>query len=227
MENKKMVTNEWFERHQNLIWKVVSQFSSDPNDMEDLFQDACVAIVKAYPSFNLVRGATETTFLYRCAANAVKMRLREQTAVSRGSRVKTYSLEGLAEQKRRWLAQSPAADAWDCVFCVADIQSNMLRDRVSSVESVAIQNMEIKRMITSIKCMLEPIEFNILWKSYYGYSQDHIAQEVGCSQATVSKYIHTARRKAKVAVLESLSYGGAVLLFSNRNARSNFRCVLA
>lgn len=207
VENRQLVTDEWFKRHERLIWKAITQqyYSSNPDDMEDMFQDACLAIVEAAPKFNPEREAKMTTFMYTCVTNAVKMKIRAQKAASRGSGVKPYSLEGLADQKCEWAAQSPDADAWGRVYCQADFQANMLRDRRADVEADTILCMEMNHLLSRLKQSLEPIEYEILIGKCYGHSQDKIAEVVGVSQATVSTYLYTAQKKARVSLREAVS----------------------
>lgn len=192
------ISGEWFERHEGLVWKAVHDAApSNAIEPEDLFQDACVAIVRAYPKFNHDRNdARLTTYLYQVALNAVRMRFREQKALARGANVKTYSLEDCIEWNHHRRVVNSTDEYWG-ESCLEDFLPQLDEDRYASTEGIAIQKLAIDDLLNSLKHELDPLEYSILTKLSCGYSQDVIAKEEGLSQPTISKYVQSARKKAR------------------------------
>lgn len=86
---QRKILDDWLERHQGLLFKVVHAYAFNPHDREDLFQEV---ITQAWNSIPRFQGrSTETTWLYRVALFTAMAWSRKE----RRHRDDTRSLEGL------------------------------------------------------------------------------------------------------------------------------------
>jgi RNA polymerase sigma-70 factor (ECF subfamily) len=61
------IFNEWLEKHQALIFKIVRAYAITPMDQEDLFQEITIQVWRSIPVFR--HESAVTTWLYRIALN--------------------------------------------------------------------------------------------------------------------------------------------------------------
>ncbi len=66
----------WFEKHKNLIFRVVNTYAVLPEDQDDLFQDVLLQLWSSIPNFQ--GEAKETTWIYRVALNTALVWKRTQ-----------------------------------------------------------------------------------------------------------------------------------------------------
>lgn len=62
------IFDDWMERHQGLLFKVVRAYAFNPHDQEDLFQEIIHQVWNSVPRFE--GRSAETTWLYRVAIYA-------------------------------------------------------------------------------------------------------------------------------------------------------------
>lgn len=80
-------------RHAGLAMMAARKFYIDGSDLDDLYQSACEAIVRAMPLFDASKGR-ESTFAYRCAFNELLRLVREAATQKRSSPGEVLSLYG-------------------------------------------------------------------------------------------------------------------------------------
>ena len=66
-ENRENLFKVWFDRHKNLIFKVVNIYAALPEDKDDLFQEILLQLWSSIPGFQ--GNAKETTWIYKVALN--------------------------------------------------------------------------------------------------------------------------------------------------------------
>jgi RNA polymerase sigma-70 factor, ECF subfamily len=86
---QRQILNEWLERHQGLLFKVVRAYAFTPQDREDLFQDVATQVWDSIPRYRAE--SAETTWLYRVALFTAMRWSRKE----RRRREDTRSLDGL------------------------------------------------------------------------------------------------------------------------------------
>lgn len=67
--------SELIEKHQSIIHKVTLVYTNGPADREDLFQEICLQLWKAYPNFR--SEAKFSTWMYRVALNTAISNVRK------------------------------------------------------------------------------------------------------------------------------------------------------
>ena len=71
------VFNDWLNKHQAILFKVVRAYAFDPDDREDLFQDIAVQVWRSVLKFR--NDCAVTTWMYRIALNtALKWSSKER-----------------------------------------------------------------------------------------------------------------------------------------------------
>ena len=91
-----------------LIYKVCRMYKSDPNDIQDLYQDIIIQLWKSYPKF---RGEAKfSTWLYRIAINTALSGFFKKKRVIQTSEVELHNIEmpyeedvGLKEEQHQQL----------------------------------------------------------------------------------------------------------------------------
>ena len=80
-ENRENLFKVWFDRHKNLIFKVVNTYAALPEDKDDLFQEVLLQLWSSIPGFQ--GNAKETTWIYKVALNTALVWKRKKNAKKR------------------------------------------------------------------------------------------------------------------------------------------------
>ncbi len=79
LKSKKKEFSQLIEKHQAIIHKVTLVYTNGPADREDLFQEICLQLWKAWPKFRAE--AKFTTWMYRVALNTAISNVRKNRNV--------------------------------------------------------------------------------------------------------------------------------------------------
>lgn len=158
--------NKW------IIRDVIQPYHGQQDD-EDLYQEACVGMIKGISTFNPHRGTKLTTYVYACAANEVKMSIRKNGAKKRSATV--ISIESL----------TPGWSGKDSK--VVDIP-----DLRTDVECIACNNILFDKIMNVVNTRLPIPEQIIIHDFLKGIPQSGTAKRLHVSQGHISKLYNQA-----------------------------------
>jgi len=195
-----------------LVLSIVQRYSQRAKNMDDLFQVGCVGLVKSVDNFDVTLNVCFSTYAVPMIVGEIRRFLRESNSmrVSRGIRDVAYR----AMQVREEIEQQGKAAKIDDIavvlglppsevsYCMDSVNEpvslfepvfndgneaiffmDQLADKSES-EEIWTENVSLSQAIGK----LSEKELNILKKRYYeGKTQIEVSNEVGISQAQVSR----------------------------------------
>ena len=196
-----------------LVLSIVQRFASRCENMDDLFQVGCIGLVKSIDHFDLKHEVRFSTYAVPMIMGEIKRYLRDNQVISVSRHLKDLAYKAFKlkeeyihqhqkEPTTAWLAkeldvkEKDVVDALDSVQSVISIfepvynsdgdelylldQIRDEKDEISLLENV----LALKKSMKSLKAK----ELDIIHKRYYeDKTQTEIAQELGISQAQVSR----------------------------------------
>lgn len=206
-----------------LVLSIVQRYSSRCDSLDDLFQIGCVGLIKSVDNFNPQYGVCFSTYAVPMIDGEIRRFLRESNSlrVSRGIRDVAYQAlqvrdrlenETVAEVTVEDIAHEMDLPVCRVVYCLDAISdpvslseavysdeedSLSLQDHIadqSASENIWAENVTLFNALEA----LEEKERNILLKRYFeGKTQMEVSQEVGLSQAQVSRLEKTAMNRIR------------------------------
>ena len=216
---------QFIEGNLRLVLSVIRRFSASTENMDDLFQIGCIGLIKSIDNFDLSVGVKFSTYAVPMIVGEIKRFLRDVNSmrVSRSIRDTAYqvlktrgeierddeeaTLEKIAERMNVAVSDvSYALDAisdpvslYDPVFNKAG-DTLMIMDQLGD-EKNTDENWTEKVALESAMSRLSDREKKILRLRYYeGKTQTEISEEVGISQAQVSRLEKTALKSIKSCI---------------------------
>lgn len=205
-----------------LVLSIIKRFWSQNRSADDVFQAGCIGLIKAIDNFDLSVGVKFSTYAVPMIIGEVKRLLREGNSmrVSRSIRDTAYqvlktrgeiekrdeeaTLERIAEEMKVALSEVVyALDAISDTVSIYDPVYNKSGDELLLVDQIGDEkntdeNWTEKVAIDSAMKRLGEREKKIIYLRYYeGKTQTEISEEVGISQAQVSRLEKTALRSIK------------------------------
>lgn len=196
-----------------LVLSIIQRFRGSKELADDLFQVGCIGLIKAIDNFNLDMDVRFSTYAVPMIIGEVRRYQRDNNAVrvSRGIRDLAYKALGVREQIARDEQREPSlkeiserlntseklvgeameaiatpVSLFDSVYGEGDDAMYVI-DRLSDEEEpdrVWVENITLNEAIKK----LTPKEMNIIERRFYrGRTQMEIADEIGISQAQVSR----------------------------------------
>ena len=199
-------------QNSNLIYSIASKFGNN-NDMDDLFQAACIGMMAAYKRFDSSRGVKFTTFTYPYILGRISEYVRENHAVKLTkdmTRAKN-KIERAKMYMTQELMREPSNEELSNYLNIPLENLNMLLNYNGdgfSLDETYLDNLSLYDVISSkevdyntlvflkqeIENLEEP-ERTIMYERYFeDMTQSEIANNLGLSQVDVS------RREKKVLV---------------------------
>ena len=205
-----------------VVLSIIKRFWSQNRSADDVFQAGCIGLIKAIDNFDLSVGVKFSTYAVPMIIGEVKRLLREGNSmrVSRSIRDTAYqvlktrgeiekrdeeaTLERIAEEMKVALSEVVyALDAISDTVSIYDPVYNKSGDELLLVDQIGDEkntdeNWTEKVAIDSAMKHLGEREKKIIYLRYYeGKTQTEISEEVGISQAQVSRLEKTALRSIK------------------------------
>lgn len=206
-----------------LVLSLVQRFSSRCENMDDLFQVGCIGLVKSIDHFDLTHEVRFSTYAVPMIMGEIKRYLRDNQVmrVSRHLKDLAYKVFRLKEEyvhqhqhepTTEWLAQQlevkekdviDALDATQSVLSIFEPVYNSDGDELYLLDQIKDDHDEIEKlhnMMTLRKSMknLYGKEKDIIMKRYFeDKTQTEIAEELGISQAQVSRLEKHALQRLK------------------------------
>lgn len=196
-----------------LVLSIVQRFSNRCENMDDLFQVGCIGLVKSIDNFDLKHEVRFSTYAVPMIMGEIKRYLRDNQLirVSRHLKDLAYKVFRLKEEYMHtfqkeptplWLAKEldvrekdviDALDATQSVLSIFEPVYNNDGDELFLLDQIKDDKDEIALLsdVMSLKNSMRNLkekELRILSKRYYqDKTQTEIAQELGISQAQVSR----------------------------------------
>ena len=198
-----------------LVLSVISKFASRAESANDLFQVGCIGLIKAIDNFNTDLDVRFSTYAVPMIIGEIRRHLRDNTSVriSRSMRDLAYRALQVKEQisvtKQRdatlqeiaaALGESEAAvgaameaiiepvSLYDSVFSDGGEDSMFVIDKLRASDGESDDEWVESITLREALKKLTPREMNIIARRFYkGRTQMEIADEIGISQAQVSR----------------------------------------
>ncbi|MCI9293147.1 MAG: SigB/SigF/SigG family RNA polymerase sigma factor [Erysipelotrichaceae bacterium] len=196
-----------------LVLSIVQRFSSRCENMDDLFQVGCIGLVKSIDNFDLKHEVRFSTYAVPMIMGEIKRYLRDNQVVRVSRHLKDLAYKAFKlkeeyvhnhqkEPTTTWLAQQLEVKEKDIVDALDSVQSvvsifepvyNSDGDELYLLDQIKDDKDEIallENVLALKKSMhnLKAKEMDIIKKRYYeDKTQTEIAQELGISQAQVSR----------------------------------------
>ena len=212
-QGDKKAKTEFIEGNLRLVLSVLQRFSGRGEQIDDLFQVGCVGLIKAMENFDLSLGVQFSTYAVPMIIGEIRRYLRDNNAirVSRSLRDTAYRALQTKENLTAKTGQEPSAgdiakemgmETEEVVFAL-----NAIADPVSLFEPVYHDGEDAAYIVDQVKDTknsdekwiqeialrqamenLSEREKHILQLRFYrGRTQMEVAEEIGISQAQVSR----------------------------------------
>jgi RNA polymerase sporulation-specific sigma factor len=190
-----------------LVLSVLKRFNQRGENMDDLFQVGCVGLIKAIDNFDLKHEVKFSTYAVPMIIGEIRRYLRDNSSIRVSRSLKDiaykvlqvrdkYTLENHKEPTEEEVAKILGIDPIDVIISLEAIQDpisiytpiysdggDTIQDDSDDYETWS-KNLMIE---TGLK-MLENREKRIIYERYFmGKTQMEIAEEIGISQAQVSR----------------------------------------
>ena len=207
-----------------LVLSVIQRFTNRGENLDDLFQVGCIGLIKAIDNFDISQNVRFSTYAVPMIIGEIKRYLRDNNAVrvSRSMRDTAYHAMQVKEQLQNELNRDPTVseiaqklgiDETTVVIALESIvepvslyepvysdsgDTIFVMDQISSLDSDKdwLDEIMIKQSIKD----LSPREKQILSLRFMqGKTQMEVAEEIGISQAQVSRLEKGAISKIKTS----------------------------
>ena len=219
---KKMI-----EGNLRLVLSIIQKFAMRTSSLDDLFQVGCIGLIKAIDNFNLDLGVKFSTYAVPMIIGELRRYQRDNNAlrVSRGVRDLAYRALGIKEEisreegreatipeiaKRLGVTESRIGEAMEAIVEPISIFDSVYgdgEDKMFVIDKLADEEDPDKTWVESFTLAealkkLNEREKNIVNLRYYrGKTQMEIAEEIGISQAQVSRIEKGAIEKLRKFML--------------------------
>ncbi len=226
---------EFIQGNLRLVLSVIKRFNNRGEPLDDLFQVGCIGLMKAIDNFDLSHNVKFSTYAVPMIIGEIRRHLRDNNAIRVSRSLRDIAYKAL--QVRNALAADNSAEPTvaeiaakmelpeeDVVFALDAIQ-----DPVSLFEPIyqdggdAIYVMDqVRDESSDDSAWLEVWPFRKRWKLserekhilflrfFRGRTQVEVADEIGISQAQVSRLEKTAAQEHAQAHLNPAKSGGAL-----------------
>ena len=214
---------ELIEGNLRLVLSVIQRFAGRGENADDLFQVGCVGLIKAIDNFDINQPVRFSTYGVPMIIGEIRRYLRDNSAirVSRSMRDTAYKVlqvrdKYLAENQREptveQIAQELGIPREEVVFAMDAIVDPVSLyepvysdggDAICVMDQVSDQRIDQENWLQSIALeeaigRLGEREQNILYRRFFqGRTQMEVAEEIGISQAQVSRLEKTALKNIR------------------------------
>lgn len=215
--------NRFINCNLRLVLSVVNRYTARCGDADDLFQMGCIGLIKSIDNFNVDLGVRFSTYAVPMIAGEIRRYLRESNSlrISRGIRDVAYlaistrerlESESGSEVSVELVAQElnmPICNVMYCLDAISDPISLSETVYGDEEDSLTLQDCirdgkESENKWTDNVALTDAIneldekERNILFKRYYlDKTQNEVSEEIGLSQAQVSRIEKNAINRIK------------------------------
>lgn len=206
-----------------LVLSIVQRFSARCDNMDDLFQVGCIGLVKSIDNFDLKHEVRFSTYAVPMIMGEIKRYLRDNQVIRVSRHLKDIAYKAFkikeeymhlhqSEPSISYLAKqldvkekdvAAALDSMQSVISIFEPIYNSDGDELYLLDQIKDDKDEIERLsnlmaLKNSMTHLKEKEMDIIQKRYYmDMTQTEIAQELGISQAQVSRL-----EKSAISVLK-------------------------
>lgn len=204
-----------------LVLSIVNKYNNGKNDMNDLFQIGCVGLIKAVDNFSLEYNVQFSTYAVPLILGEVKRYIRDSSVVriSRSIRDNAYQIlkyrdeymmkNGVEPSNKQICHKlhiseyelSSALESLVSPLSIYDPIYNDGGDTIYLIDQIADKKDTNKEDIIGLNNALKKVgkrEAGVLYDRYiYGKTQVEIAEDLGVSQAQVSRIEKNAIKSIK------------------------------
>lgn len=206
-----------------LVLSIVQRFSARRENPEDLFQVGCIGLIKAIDNFNTDLDVKFSTYAVPMIIGEVRRYLRDNNSIRVSRSVRDLAYRSLqvrdqlvgeehrdpgVEQIAKRLGESPeaVAEAMEAIVEPVSLYDSVYNDGDDSVYVIDqlsdpdqtddswIENLTLKQSIARLDSREQHIIRERFWR---GKTQMEIAEEIGISQAQVSRLEKAAIERMK------------------------------
>ena len=205
----KKARRELIDGNLRLVLSIIQRFGGRGENPDDLFQVGCIGLIKAIDNFDLSVGVKFSTYAVPMIIGEIRRYLRDNNMlrVSRGTRDLAYkpTIKDIAEETGE--SEKDISDALDAIMAPVSLYDPVYSD--NSGDSIYVMD-QIKDENNSDESWLESIALSeamkklserekkiIALRFYRGKTQMEIADEIGISQAQVSRIEKGALERIK------------------------------
>lgn len=201
-----------------LVLSVIKRFNNRNENVDDLFQVGCIGLIKAIDNFDLSQNVLFSTYAVPMIIGEIRRHLRDNNSirVSRSLRDIAYKVLQMKEQiireenreptieeiaKRIEIPKEDIAHALDAIQDPVSLYEPVYNDGTDALfimdqigdDKNLDENWIVDISISESLKKLSPRERNIIRKRFFdGKTQMEVAEEIGISQAQVSRLEKTA-----------------------------------
>ncbi len=196
-----------------LVLSVIKRFYGRGENLDDLFQVGCIGLIKAMDNFDLSQNVQFSTYAVPMIVGEIRRYLRDnnQIRVSRSTRDLAYKALGVKERITKETQKEPTVEQIakelgvpkeEIVFCLDAIQEPIslqepvygdgtenlyVMDQVSDHKSTDEYWAETITIIEAMKKLNDKEKMIVEKRFFEGRTQIEVADEIGISQAQVSR----------------------------------------
>ena len=209
----KAAREEYIKGNLRLVLSVIKRFSSSNENADDLFQIGCVGLMKAVDNFNPDREVKFSTYAVPMIIGEIRRYLRDNSSirVSRSLRDTAYKAiyakenyvkKHMKDPTVQEIADEIGISSEDIVFALDAIQAPIslyepvyndggdalyVMDQVSDQKNKEENWVEELALEAAMDCLNERERYIIRLRFFEGKTQMEVAEEIGISQAQVSR----------------------------------------
>ena len=174
-----------------LVLSVIQRFYNKGENVDDLFQVGCIGLIKAIDNFDMSQNVQFSTYAVPMIIGEIRRYLRDNNSirVSRSIRDLAYKALGVKEkiykeEQREATIEEPAySENTENIYIIDQVKDKKNTDELWT------QNITIAE---SMKRLNEKERMIINKRFFEGRTQIEVAEEIGISQAQVSRLERTA-----------------------------------
>ena len=214
IKNGDMIAREKFIKgNLRLVLSVIQRFYNRGENADDLFQIGCIGLIKAIDNFNLSQNVQFSTYAVPMIIGEIRRYLRDNNSirVSRSIRDMAYKVLQIKENITRQTGKEPSIDeiakelgvekeeiafSLDAIQDPISLQEPVYKDGTENlyvmdqvkdsknIDEKWVENLTIAQALKK----LNPREKEIIARRFFdGRTQMEVAEEIGISQAQVSR----------------------------------------
>ena len=206
-----------------LVLSIIQKFSNRGEQVDDLFQVGCIGLIKAIDNFDLSQDVQFSTYAVPMIIGEIRRYLRDNNAirVSRSLRDIAYkavsarekfATENSREPSVTELAKLIDVSREDLVIALEAIQETVsmyepifqeggdtlcIKDQIKDEDNTELSCSQTITIKEAIKKLTEREQLIINLRFFDGYTQVEVADEIGISQAQVSRLEKNALKHLK------------------------------
>ena len=212
-KGNKEAREEFINGNLKLVLSVIKRFYGRGENLDDLFQIGCIGLIKAMDNFDLDLNVQFSTYAVPMIAGEIRRYLRDNNMVRVSRSVRDLAYKVMAYRERvlketqkeptiEEIAKELGVEKEEITFCLDAIQEPIslqepaygddteniyIEDQIKDKKNCD-ENWADDMMIGEAMKKLKEKERNIIMKRFFeGRTQTEVAEEIGISQAQVSR----------------------------------------